>query len=67
MNTYTSDDLLFVITKDEMQYAAFNRFGRFLTEEEIRTAKKGFEWGLLSDIDVITDTIFDMIQEKSGE
>ncbi len=64
METVNTNDLMFFITKNELQYEAQERIGRFLTEKEIRIAKKGFEWGFLNGIDTIVDVIFEMIQEN---
>ena len=51
-------NLLFSITIDDLQEEAMERTGRKLTEEEIEIAKDGLEWGLLTGIDSVYDTIF---------
>jgi hypothetical protein len=53
------DDVIFLITKEDLQDEANNRIGRELTEEEIEIAKDGLEWGLHTcNLDIIYDTIF---------
>jgi len=53
------DNIIFVITKDELQDEAMERIGRKLTDEEIDIAKDAFEWGLRTcNIDIIYNTIF---------
>jgi hypothetical protein len=59
METINRDNILFIITKDEIQHEANNRFGRNLTIEETNTFKKMLEWGLLNDINVVYDSIFE--------
>ncbi len=57
METINEEKLLFYITKDAMQYEAKQKIGRYLTEEELYIAKKGLEWGLMTDIDTVFNTI----------
>jgi len=53
------DEIIFVITKKELQDEAKERIGRELTEREIDIAIDGFEWGLRTmAVDVTYDTIF---------
>ena len=52
------DDLVFSITLEELQNEALRMIGRTLTEEEVYIARKGLEFGLLTDIDTIYKTIF---------
>ena len=62
METINTDDLVFYISKEDIQENALDKIGREITEDEIDTAKKGFEWGLLTDIDTVYNSIFeDMI------
>ncbi|HAP36803.1 MAG TPA: hypothetical protein DCQ28_13035 [Bacteroidetes bacterium] len=58
--------ILFVITADEVQYDAVERIGRKLTEKELRVVKKGLEWGLLTGIDTIYNTIYDEMLEMTN-
>ncbi|MCL2154264.1 MAG: hypothetical protein FWH53_01230 [Leptospirales bacterium] len=51
------DDIIFAITIKDLQSEAIERIGRQLTEEEIKIAKDGLEWGLLTGIDVVYNTI----------
>ena len=57
METIYKDDLLFYIPKETLQYEALQKIGRYLTEEELEIAKKGLEWGLMTDIDTVYNTI----------
>jgi hypothetical protein len=65
MEALSSDEIVFVIRKSDLQSEARERLGRELTEDEIEIAKDGLEWGLLENIDVIYNTIFyEMIPER---
>lgn len=65
METVNKEDLLFYITKEAMQNEAMQKIGRHLTEDELDIAKDGLDWGLMTDIDTVYDTIlFDMIQKR---
>ncbi len=57
METINEEDILFYITKETMQYEAKQKIGRYLTEEELGIAKKGLEWGLMTDIDTVFNAI----------
>lgn len=48
--TEPDDPIIFAITEGELQDAALERIGRTLTDEEIYTATKGIEAGLMFDI-----------------
>ncbi|MFA6570727.1 MAG: hypothetical protein WCT77_05760 [Bacteroidota bacterium] len=58
MGTVNTDDLVFYLRKEDLQYEALEKIGRTLTDDEIHVAKKGLDWGLLTDIDVVYNTIF---------
>ncbi|MBI2967547.1 MAG: hypothetical protein HYY40_07015 [Bacteroidetes bacterium] len=58
METLQSNEIVFAITKDDLQYEAKEKIGRELTDEEIKIAKKGLEFGLLTSIDTVYKTIF---------
>jgi len=65
MKAIKTDELLFCITKKTMQNEALEKIGRYLTEEELYIAEKGLEWGLMTDIDTVYNTIlFDMIKQN---
>jgi hypothetical protein len=64
MDTIEKDKLVFSITLEDLQGEALEKIGRTLTEEEIRIAKKGLEFGLLTDIDTIYKTIFSEMIEQ---
>jgi hypothetical protein len=64
METIDKDDILFYISKETLQYEAMQKIGRSLTEEELDVAKKGLEWGLMTDIDTVYNAIlFEMIKK----
>jgi len=58
MEPLEKDKIVFSITLEELQIEALEKIGRTLTEEEIHIAKKGLEFGLLTDIESIYATIF---------
>ncbi len=58
MEASEKDKLVFSITLEDLQYESLEKIGRTLTEEEVHIAKKGLEFGLLTDIDTIYGTIF---------
>ncbi len=63
METINKEDVLFYITKETIQYEAMRKIGRYLTEEELDIAKDGLEWGLMTGIDTVYNTIlFEMIK-----
>ncbi len=63
METIDKDDLLFYISKETLQYEAMQKIGRYLTEDELDVARKGLEWGLMTGIDTVYNTIlFEMIK-----
>jgi len=52
------NDIIFSITIEDIQKEAVEKINRNLSEEEIEIAKNGLEWGLLTDIETIYNTIF---------
>ena len=56
---------LFTIAVEDIQSVALERLGRTLSDDELLTAKKGLEWGLLTDIDDVYSAIFDEIKCKN--
>ncbi|MDR0969389.1 MAG: hypothetical protein LBM67_02475 [Lentimicrobiaceae bacterium] len=59
------NEILFSITIEDLQFEAKEKIGRELNEEEIQIAKKGLEWGLLTGIGTIYQTIFkEMINDE---
>jgi hypothetical protein len=52
------DEVLFAITLEDLQIESKNRIGRYLSEHEVGIAKKGLEFGLLTGIDIVFETIF---------
>ena len=56
---------LFTIAVEDIQSVALERLGRTLSDDELLTANKGLEWGLLTYIDAVYSAIFDeMIKNK---
>ncbi len=51
-----NDEIIFSITVEYLQNEAINRIGRKLTDDELRTAKKGVESGLSFDVDMVMKT-----------
>lgn len=58
MTTMRPDEIVFSITKEDLQLEAQEKMGRELTDDEILIAKKGLEWGLLTNIETVYQTIF---------
>jgi len=58
MKNLKSNEIIFAITKEDLQFEVKERIGRELTEEEIHIAKKGLESGLLTDIGTVYKAIF---------
>lgn len=68
MEIIDKDDILFYISKETLQYEAIEKIGRYLTEEELDVAKNGLEWGLMTDIDTVYNTIlFEIIRNNYHE
>ena len=61
---YAYDSLEPYIDKETMQDEAMRTIGRPLTEEELDIAKDGLEWGLMTDIDTVYNTIFHEMIKK---
>ena len=55
---------LFTIAVEDIQSVALERLGRTLSDDELLTAKKSLEWGLLTDIDAVYSAIFDEVIEN---
>ena len=53
---------LFTIAVEDIESVALERLGRALSDDELLTAKKGLEWGLLTDIDAVYSAIFDEVK-----
>ena len=65
MELIDKDEILFYISKETIQYEALEKIGRYLTDEELDVAKEGLEWGLMTDIDSVYNTIlFEMLQKE---
>ncbi|MGB4205829.1 MAG: hypothetical protein WBJ84_09465 [Bacteroidales bacterium] len=65
MKEIQRNEIIFEITKEDLQLEAQEKIGRELTDDEIQVAKKGLENGLLTGIGTIYQTIFnEMIQNE---
>lgn len=58
METLQYNEVIFAITKEDLQFEAREKIGRELNDEEVLIARKGLESGLLTDINSIYNTIF---------
>ncbi|MFZ3382342.1 MAG: hypothetical protein WA144_00305 [Candidatus Methanoperedens sp.] len=68
MEKIDKDDILFYISKETLQYEALQKIGRYLTEDELDIAKKGMEWGIMTDIETVYNTIlFEIIRNHNHE
>jgi hypothetical protein len=68
MRILKDEDIIFVITTEELQDEAKEQIGRELDEEEIDIAINAFRWGMRTmAVDVIFNTIFtEMINENKN-
>jgi ribonucleotide reductase beta subunit family protein with ferritin-like domain len=64
MELMNKDEPIFLITLEDIQNEAMEKIGRTLTEEEVEVARKGLEFGLLTGIDTVYQTIFSEMIEK---
>ena len=64
METINKDELLFYINKETIQDEAMQKIGRHLTEEELDIVKDGLEWGLMTDIGTVYNTILHEMIKK---
>jgi len=66
MDAINKEDLLFYVTKEDVQFEALEKIGRELNEDELDIAKEGLDWGLMTSINSVYDTIlFEMIPEQA--
>ncbi len=64
METLQANEIVFAITKEDLQYEAKEKIGRELNDEEILIAKKALEWGIGESIGIIYNTIFSEMIEQ---
>ena len=64
METLQANEIVFAITREDLQYEAKEKIGRELTDEEILIAKKGLEWGIGESIGIVYNTIFSEMIEQ---
>jgi hypothetical protein len=58
------EEYIFSITTEWVQLEAERLVGRRLTDDELSSVKKGIEWGLLADIDIIFKTAIRTVTRK---
>ena len=56
--TIEKNQLLYILTIEDLQGEALERIGRKLTYDEIEIAKDRFEWGFESPRDIVYDVLF---------
>jgi len=54
--TMTKDETIYLLSVDDIQYHASEKLGRKLTNDEIRSVKKGVDSALSFGIDTVLDT-----------
>ncbi len=59
MVNYQDNEFVFAISLEDLQSEAIQKIGRELTDDEVEIAKKGLEYGLLTDIDTVYNAIFE--------
>lgn len=64
METLQANEIIFAITKEDLQYQAIEKIGRQLTDEEMLIAKKAIEWGVGESIGIVYNTIFSEMIEQ---
>ncbi len=57
-------EILYAITKEDLQFEARRFLGRELNEDELLRAKDSVEWGIGESIEVIYRSIFNEVIEK---
>jgi len=64
METLQANEIIFAITKEDLQYEAIEKIGRQLTDEEMLIAKKAIAWGVGESIGIVYNTIFSEMIEQ---
>ena len=59
MENFQNKEFVFAISLEDLQSEAIQKIGRKLTDGEVEIAKKGLEYGLLTDIDTVYNAIFE--------
>ena len=58
VNQNNEDELIYAISRTDLQYEAMEKLGRTLTEEEIHIAKKYLDFGIGTGLHIIYNAIF---------
>ncbi len=64
METLQVNEIVFAITKQDLQHEAIEKIGRELTDEEILISKKALEWAIGESIGIVYNTIFSEMIEQ---
>jgi len=60
-----SNESIFSVSKEEVQYVAKKKFGKFLDEIELKEVQKRIEFGLECWEDVVIYAVEDVLNNKS--
>jgi len=58
INSIERGEIMYCITKEDVQYEALEKMGRALTEDELIATKKQLEFGIGESISFIYNAIF---------
>lgn len=60
-------DLLFYITKEDLQNEAMSKLNRKINDDEMNEGKDMLEWGIGESINIIYNEIFYSLENKENE
>ncbi len=66
-NNSQSKEIIFSITKEDLQNEAVYRIGRKLNDDEFYTASKGIDWGLSFDIETVFRSAIEEAVDKNSK
>lgn len=66
-NNMRNKEIIFSITKEDLQNEAIRRIGRKLNEDEFYTASKGIDWGLSFDIETVFKSAIEEAMDKNRQ
>ncbi|MFZ1290176.1 MAG: hypothetical protein WAR79_08795 [Melioribacteraceae bacterium] len=58
-------DLLFYITKEDLQHEVMNKLNRKINDIEMNKGKDMLEWGIGENINIIYNEIINSLEKKS--